>query len=1090
MSLEGDPDSARLRADDDGDKIINLLEANAGEDAFETASSGDDDNDGIPDYWELFHFNTLDHDGSYIAASGGLSLAQAFANATAPTEIDSDGDDWTDKQELDWGWDQNYDQSRDDPKYGPNGDFDGDGHSNRTELLNGSNPSDANSTLDANTVSKPNYAVIDLGYGKQPRMVSNQGHVLNYRVLSYDPFVAETTRWHWGTVETFPDLTASDYHHNIRYMNDQGLLGSDQWRAKRFTVNDDDCVHASGTYYHPKLATIGINGVETPISRPEVENLITANDGTNEYLRMHFEHVGISENDYLIEARTMNVRHEGNDFNLPFHLYYTKDGPLTGQSYTVNTTSSTPEGQTPSCATSVEYRALIAHNLVFPPALGDNGEVFGVASKLHAGQGYASSGIFSYSDTHFFLNNLSVDSGRRTLAINANGLELMDENDIADSSLLSTSGELVTNVSEGRRLKDGENKYDIDPITCDKLTSPESGKPLILYSKSQLAYQKTGMTTDPTTGVTTSELVDLNQGADAFSVYDFEEIFYNHDSDGLPTTNTQWQSPSIKDVSGNEAFLIVEAEHADTGLLHSLLLLKMDLEWISKDPDNNKIDDNPNEGGGKRYHPGKRLPTETDPRNIVTLKVSVPGLAGKQIKLKAFDVDDPTKDVVPFLDADDVDLNGGAGDDNFTDYLSAPKTGQFVYNSASSPTATVTLDEDGEAEIDFQVGMQPGNNYRVVAVIKDIEGNFDQLQVNDTTTIDTFVSADNESIPGFTGAGAASPMLTVWRKLHIEQDSMEAVPTSGSEKNYMVGTIAGVATIEIFPGVFGAMIDLGTTNANYVDDEFVKGRLVIDGEPEFVSSGLPYYEVTDYQSGRIPSSSPGDNGDNALATVRRDVDSSVVGKSFKLYDDDERGLPASHRPLLPRYDLISDEVKSKYKPAYISLIDVDTLGLNPNKTVPFEKHMELNNLLPNVGNNSEDLGAYADDESFWTLLITAAYQGPSEMDGDPKTEQHLEGVLLKNTIGLSPSFVVVFLESMREDAVQLNSDQPQVVLDFQDAFVNEVSLIVAHEIGHSPGIKDAEEEHNEGDLMSDGATDGVEFNAITIKRFREATTWR
>ena len=66
LSLVGDPDASRLRADDDDDKIINILEADAGMDAFVAEDPADTDNDEIPDYFEQFHFETLEHDADEL----------------------------------------------------------------------------------------------------------------------------------------------------------------------------------------------------------------------------------------------------------------------------------------------------------------------------------------------------------------------------------------------------------------------------------------------------------------------------------------------------------------------------------------------------------------------------------------------------------------------------------------------------------------------------------------------------------------------------------------------------------------------------------------------------------------------------------------------------------------------------------------------------------------------------------------------------------------------------------------------------------------------------------------------------------------
>jgi hypothetical protein len=122
LSLEGDPDSARMRADDDGDGIINLLEVEAGWDAFETATSVDSDGDGIPDYWEQFHFGHLGNAASSVVTPNGLTLASSFANATDPNSADSDNDGFPDSYEIANGLDPNYNQSRDNKSLDTDGD--------------------------------------------------------------------------------------------------------------------------------------------------------------------------------------------------------------------------------------------------------------------------------------------------------------------------------------------------------------------------------------------------------------------------------------------------------------------------------------------------------------------------------------------------------------------------------------------------------------------------------------------------------------------------------------------------------------------------------------------------------------------------------------------------------------------------------------------------------------------------------------------------------------------------------------------------------------------------------------------------------
>lgn len=76
----------RLLTDDDGDKISNLLEAQAGWNAYEQPEDPtlDTDNDGLPDYWENFHFGNLDKDGAGDADGDGVSNEHEFSFGDNP----------------------------------------------------------------------------------------------------------------------------------------------------------------------------------------------------------------------------------------------------------------------------------------------------------------------------------------------------------------------------------------------------------------------------------------------------------------------------------------------------------------------------------------------------------------------------------------------------------------------------------------------------------------------------------------------------------------------------------------------------------------------------------------------------------------------------------------------------------------------------------------------------------------------------------------------------------------------------------------------------------------------------------------------
>jgi hypothetical protein len=86
LFVTDDESHPRLLADDDGDKISNLLEAKAGWDAYEQPAdlTTDTDNDGMPDYWEQFHFGNLNQDGAGDADGDGVSNGREFSFGDNP----------------------------------------------------------------------------------------------------------------------------------------------------------------------------------------------------------------------------------------------------------------------------------------------------------------------------------------------------------------------------------------------------------------------------------------------------------------------------------------------------------------------------------------------------------------------------------------------------------------------------------------------------------------------------------------------------------------------------------------------------------------------------------------------------------------------------------------------------------------------------------------------------------------------------------------------------------------------------------------------------------------------------------------------
>ena len=466
---------------------------------------------------------------------------------------------------------------------------------------------------------------------------------------------------------------------------------------------------------------------------------------------------------------------------------------------------------------------------------------------------------------------------------------------------------------------------------------------------------------------------------------------------------------------------------------------------------------------GSRIFPDFKNPLDTVLRHKLELIVKTSAaLAGKAIFVKAFDVDDSTSEAFDAADgaAPSVDTNGKSGNDNLPDYLGTAPNGQFWTGAAwGGDTAQGIVDTNGEAKFIFRVGMQPGNNYRVIASLLDpsmITG----IQVT-TSTAPKYLG------PAFAqNAGAhASPLLTVWRRLWIENDSMAAIPVDpfGYKRNDLGADLDP-------PVIRNVSFAAATGNTTFGIDEITdqssflnlqNGRMIFQGVTHPVVSTGSY-----------------------AVTVAGDHSDVPVNSGFRLYDDDEFGLDA---PALPRLNLVNNDFKAVYKPAFIEVIDANTAGYNLSKILDFYRNYPVaigpQSLFSGIWENTKDL---TDSNALWVGNLFAAYQGDSYADGDPNSEGSVEGITRPNC-----RYSIVYVEVVR-DTVDLSLRPPSLGIPEQKILVERnKSLTAAHEIGHMPGGGSEQMDHDEGKLMSeDGYDGGLTFSSRSIRRFRISRTWQ
>ncbi len=204
--------------------------------------------------------------------------------------------------------------------------------------------------------------------------------------------------------------------------------------------------------------------------------------------------------------------------------------------------------------------------------------------------------------------------------------------------------------------------------------------------------------------------------------------------------------------------------------------------------DNTPLDANPGNGQtgsaiGLRIFPcftSENDAAGADRRKVtVTVQLAL-GLdqakAGWPVTLKAFDVDDPSASEQP------IDTEQEWPTENADNRDQTYPNGQFEGGGAQIERTT---DADGEVTVVFLTGMQPGDNYRIAAGM----GTLAQMpplkaRANDveegTQRSRVHYFRDDEGMPigwyplpeAGPSAVVQSPVLTVWRKLFVEVDSM------------------------------------------------------------------------------------------------------------------------------------------------------------------------------------------------------------------------------------------------------------------------------------------------------------------------------
>ena len=215
------------------------------------------------------------------------------------------------------------------------------------------------------------------------------------------------------------------------------------------------------------------------------------------------------------------------------------------------------------------------------------------------------------------------------------------------------------------------------------------------------------------------------------------------------------------------------------------------VEWVGVDPGDNQtnLDPNPDTvmkgtggsvvqmGGGLRIFPGKNQPGSSGvPHREVKVRATIsPKIEGVNVFFKQFDVDDPTDDTG---DIDNDLINPGPDNVGGPGILRGD-LGPFT-PMLGDPVLSKT-DVNGVAEATFTVTSNPGDNFRVVAGVNP--DSLLGLQVPHPDARGSVLDEQGMPIlddPTTLASHKATPLLSVWRRLHVEVDSMGTAPPGTS----------------------------------------------------------------------------------------------------------------------------------------------------------------------------------------------------------------------------------------------------------------------------------------------------------------------
>lgn len=382
----------------------------------------------------------------------------------------------------------------------------------------------------------------------------------------------------------------------------------------------------------------------------------------------------------------------------------------------------------------------------------------------------------------------------------------------------------------------------------------------------------------------------------------------------------------------------------------------------------------PGWAGARRVFPDARSTTEAA-RDRVTLsvKLTVEPVENLDVFLRAFDIDDPAAHD-PHVDPNDDGSSGTypntsigyTADEDNRGRVGGKASGLITGQDADDIARLTFPAGSKEKTTEFQVTKQPGDNFRIAAACdRDFVLDFRNRDQRDQEKI---VDRNNEKeIPD--SGKRVTPVLTVWRRLHVERDSMRAFSSlnwwNTPNENTVTGRVTAVRVTGAVcaPGlkVTELTIDQRLDQAN----QYINGSIFVEGAGGFLnlpvlanSQGAPpnFVSVCGTPAGRLPA-------------------------RFRLHDDDDDSI----LPRVPDTGWMQDSDAAGdnlFAPAYIRPIyDGGGNSRNDENNIALDVNTLDAEVPGQIGNGKNATGT----NDFWVSYIQSAFQGEPDGDWDPGT---------------------------------------------------------------------------------------------------------